>query len=79
MLIKRMLFLCFKKISMQQRFTNEEKAKIYNQLLFQYQRLQEQVRLIKAENLELNANQIREVQKLESQMKKIYEDTQRLY
>ena len=79
MLIKKMLFLCFKKIFMQQRFTNEEKAKIYNQLLFQYQRLQEQVRLIKAENLELNANQIREVQRLEAQMKKIYEDTQRLY
>ena len=79
MLIKKMLFLCFKKIFMQQRFTNEEKAKIYNQLLFQYQRLQEQVRLIKAENLELNANQIREVQKLEAQMKKLYEDTQRLY
>ena len=74
-----MLFLCFKKIFMQQRFSNEKKTKIYNQLLFQYQRLQEQVRLIKAENLELNANQIREVQKLEAQMKKLYEDTQRLY
>lgn len=64
---------------MQRRLSNEEKAKIYNQMLFQYQRLQEQVRLIKAENLELNANQIREVQKLEAQMKRLYEDTQRLY
>ena len=64
---------------MQRRLSNEEKAKIYNQMLFQYQRLQEQVRLIKAENLELNANQIRQVQQLEAQMKRLYEDTQRLY
>ena len=64
---------------MQRNLSNSEKAKIYNQMLFQYQRLQEQVRLIKAENLELNENQIREVQKLEAQMKKIFNDTQRLY
>ena len=56
---------------MQRHLSNEDKAKLYNQMLFQYQRLQEQVRLIKAENLELNENQIREVQKLEAQMKKI--------
>lgn len=64
---------------MQRQLSNEDKAKLYNQMLFQYQRLQEQVRLIKAENLELNENQIREVQRLESQMKKIFNDTQRLY
>lgn len=55
------------------------KTKLYNQILFQYQRLQEQVRLIKAENIELNENQIKEVQRLEAQMKKIYNDTQKLY
>jgi len=64
---------------MQRNLSNSEKAKIYNQMLFQYQRLQEQVRLIKAENLELNAKQLQEVQRLESQMKKIFNDTQRLY
>jgi len=64
---------------MQQRFTNNEKAKIYEQLLFQYQRLQEQVRRIKAENFELNENQQREVKMLEEKMKKIFNDTQRLY
>jgi hypothetical protein len=64
---------------MQRHLSNEDKAKLYNQMLFQYQRLQEQVRLIKAENLELNENQIREVQRLETQMKKIFNDTQRLY
>lgn len=64
---------------MQKNFTNEEKARLYNQMLFQYQRLQEQVRLIKAENLELNQSQIQEVQRLEAQMKKIFNDTQKLY
>lgn len=64
---------------MQRQFSNEDKAKLYNQMLFQYQRLQEQVRLIKAENIELNENQIKEVQRLEAQMKKIYNDTQKLY
>ena len=64
---------------MQRNLSNAEKAKIYNQMLFQYQRLQEQVRLIKAENLELNAKQLQEVQRLEAQMKKIFNDTQRLY
>jgi len=59
--------------------SNQDKAKLYNQMLFQYQRLQEQVRLIKAENLELNEKQIKEVQILEAQMKKIFNDTQKLY
>lgn len=48
-------------------------------MLFQYQRLQEQVRLIRAENLDLNESQIKEVQRLEAQMKKIFNETQRLY
>lgn len=59
--------------------SNQDKAKLYNQMLFQYQRLQEQVRLIKAENLELNEKQIKEIQNLEAQMKKIFNDTQKLY
>lgn len=64
---------------MQKQLSIQEKAKIYNQMLFQYQRLQEQVRLIKAENIDLNESQMREVQRLEAQMKKIFNDTQRLY
>jgi hypothetical protein len=64
---------------MQRNLSNAEKAQIYNKMLFQYQRLQEQVRLIKAENLELNETQEKEVKRLELQMKKIFEDTQRLY
>jgi hypothetical protein len=62
-----------------QNFTNEQKAQIYNQLLFQYERIQEEVRRIKAESFELNEQQQRRVNELEGQMRKIYNDTQRLY
>lgn len=62
-----------------QKFTNEEKAKLYNDMLFKYQRLQEEVRRIKAENFELSAENQRRVMQLESQMKKIFNDTHRLY
>ena len=62
-----------------QSLTNEQKAVIYNKMLFQYQRLQEQVRQIKAENINVSdSDQIR-INQLEVQMKKLYNDTQRLY
>jgi hypothetical protein len=59
--------------------TNNEKAQLYNQLLFKYQRLQEEARRIRAESFELSEDQIRKVNQIESQMKKIFNDTQRLY
>jgi hypothetical protein len=59
--------------------TNNEKAQLYNQLLFKYQRLQEEARRIKAESFDLSEDQIRKVNQIESQMKKIYNDAQRLY
>ena len=37
-----------------QNLSNNQKAEMYNKLLFQFQRLQEQVRLIKAENVEVS-------------------------
>ena len=60
-------------------YSNDEKAKIYNQMLFQYQRLQEQVRLIQANSLEPSEQDQRRINELENQMRKIYSDTQRLY
>jgi hypothetical protein len=59
--------------------TNNEKAQLYNQLLFKYQRLQEEARRIRAESFELSEDQIRKVNQIESQMRKIFNDTQRLY
>jgi trans-2-enoyl-CoA reductase len=59
--------------------TNDQKAQLYNQMLFQYQRLQEEARRIKAESFELSPENQRKVNQIEAQMKKIFNDTQRLY
>lgn len=64
---------------MNRKFTNEEKAKIYNQMLFQFNKLQEQVRLIKAEDINITPQNQRKIDMLEAQMRKIYNDTQKLY
>lgn len=59
--------------------TNEQKAQMYNKLLFQYQRLAEQVRLIKAENLEVSPQDQKKIDVIEFEMKKIYNETNRLF
>jgi hypothetical protein len=61
------------------RLNDEEKAKLYNQMLFRYQRLQEEVRLIKSENFDLSESDQHRINNLENQMKKIYNDTKMLY
>ena len=58
---------------------NEQKAQIYNQLLFKYQRLQEQVRLIKAENIEVSEKDQIRINQLEAEMKRVFNETQKLY
>ena len=58
---------------------NEEKAKIYNQMLFQYQRLQEEVRLIKAQSVNISDADERKIVELEKRMKFIYNQTEKLY
>jgi len=60
-------------------FTNEQKAQIYNKLLFQYQRLAEQVRLIKAENIEVSPQDQKKINMIEFEMKKIYNQTNKLF
>ena len=59
--------------------SNDQKAKMYNKLLFQFQRLQEQVRLIKAENVNVTDNDQKKINELEKQMKQVYNQTQRLF
>jgi hypothetical protein len=60
-------------------YTNEEKAKIYNNMLFRYQRLQEQARQIRALSLEPTAQDQKKINELEREMKLIYDATQKLY
>ena len=62
-----------------QRLSTEEKAKIYNQMLFQYQRLQEEVRLIKAENINVSDKDQVRINMIEAKMKHLFNQTQRLY
>ena len=62
-----------------QNLSNEEKAKLYNMFLFQYQKIQEEIRRIKADNFEVSADDQRKINILEAKAKKIYSDTERLY
>jgi protein involved in polysaccharide export with SLBB domain len=62
-----------------QNLSNNQKAELYNKLLFQFQRLQEQVRLIKAENLEVSPQDQQKINVLESQMRQLYNQTQKLF
>jgi glutathione peroxidase-family protein len=62
-----------------QNLTNDEKAKLYNMMLFQYQKIQEEIRRIKSENFEVSFEDQKKINILESQAKKIFNDTERLY
>jgi hypothetical protein len=62
-----------------QKLTNDQKAKIYNGMLRKYQKLQEEVRLIQAQSIDVSAKDQRRIQEMEAEMKKIYASTRRLY
>ena len=59
--------------------TNEEKAKLYNDMLFRYEKMSEQIRLIKAKNFDVSAEDQKPINLLEGKMRQLYLDTQRLY
>jgi hypothetical protein len=62
-----------------QHLTQQEKAKLYDDMLLRYQRLQEQVRLIKAKSFEVSDEDQRQINIIEASMKKLYNDTQKLF
>jgi len=62
-----------------QHLTQQEKAKLYDDMLLRYQRLQEQVRLIKAKNFEVSDEDQKQINMIESSMKRLYSDTQKLF
>jgi hypothetical protein len=62
-----------------QKLTNDQKAKIYNGMLRKYQKLQEEVRLIQAQSIDVSAKDQRRIKEMEVEMKKIYDSTRRLY
>jgi len=62
-----------------QHLTQQEKARLYDDMLTRYQRLQEQVRLIKAKSFEVSDEDQRQINMIEATMKKLYNDTQKLF
>ena len=62
-----------------QNLTTEQKASAYNNLLHQYQRLQEEVRLIRAQSVNISEMDERKIVEIERRMKMIYNETENLY
>jgi hypothetical protein len=62
-----------------QHLTQQEKAKLYDDMLLRYQRLQEQVRLIKAKSFEVSEADQKQINIIEANMKRLYNDTQKLF
>lgn len=62
-----------------QHLTQQEKAKLYDDMLLRYQRLQEEVRLIKAKSFEVSYEDQKRINVIESTMKRLYNDTQKLF
>jgi hypothetical protein len=62
-----------------QHLTQQEKAKLYDDMLLRYQRLQEEVRLIKAKSFEVSDEDQKQINMIEANMKKLYNDTQKLF
>lgn len=72
-------FFYFLKNNIMQRLTNEQKAELYNRYLYQYQKVQEEIRQIRAKNFEVSEKDQKEIERLEIIAKKIFNETSRLY
>ena len=59
--------------------TQDEKARLYNDMIMRYQRMQEEVRQIKAENFEVSDSDQQKINVIESRMKRLFDDSQKLY
>jgi hypothetical protein len=59
--------------------TQDEKARLYNDMIMRYQRMQEEVRQIKAENFEVSDSDQVKINLIESKMKRLFNDSQKLY
>lgn len=59
--------------------TNDEKGTLYNDMLFRYQRMSEEIRQIRAKSFEVSSQDQEKINLIESRMKQLYSDTQRLF
>jgi len=51
--------------------TNEQKAQMYNQLMFEHTKLQNQISSIKGESIDLNSDQLRRIKLIEDRLRDI--------
>ena len=58
--------------------TNEQKAQKYNQLMYEYTRIQNRISSIKGESINLNQQQLNEIQNLENTLRLIMDKVSRL-
>jgi predicted DNA-binding WGR domain protein len=59
--------------------TQDEKARLYNDMIMRYQRMQEEVRQIKAENFEVSDADQQKINLIEAKMNRLFNDSQKLY
>ena len=57
---------------------NQQKAETYNQLMFEYTRIQNKISSIKGESLSLNQDQLNEIRQLDNKLMFIMETASRL-
>ena len=58
---------------------NEQQAKVYNDLIYQYQKIQEEIRLIKAKHFEVSEKDQKRINLLENELRYVYGKSQRLF
>ena len=57
---------------------NEQKAEMYNQLMYEYTKTQNQISSIKGEAIDLNERQLKSVSELESKLRFLMDKVSRL-
>ena len=57
---------------------NEQKAEMYNQLMYEYTKTQNQISSIKGESINLNESQLRQVRELENKLRFLMDRVSRL-
>ena len=57
---------------------NEQKAEMYNQLMYEYTRTQNQISSIKGESINLNESQLKIVRELENKLRFLMDKVSRL-
>ena len=57
---------------------NQQKAEMYNQLMYEYTKTQNQISSIKGESIELNQRQLNEIRELENKLRFLMETASRL-